>query len=148
MSKKFEVDEVMQSLSAELGVVLREAAKRVGASLVLTTPIGRPDLWQRPAPAGYRPGTARGNWRAAIGRLASESELNIQDPAGATTVSLIQSVVNRWNGKEPLFISNAADHIGPLNDGTASRQTNGPNFVDRAIRAGIESLDNVTKELP
>lgn len=148
MSKPFSAKEVTDQLEKELQVVLRETAKRVGGSVVLSTPIGRPDLWQSKAPPGYRPGTARGNWRASIGQVAIESELPIQDPSGASTVGILQNVINKWDGKKPLYISNAADHIVPLNEGTASRQTNGPGFVEKAVRAGFAALNNVRKELP
>lgn len=148
MAKEFDVREIMSSLDREVALVSRALAQRVAGTLVLSTIIGRPDLWQSPPPPGYRPGTARGNWRAAIGRTAVENELPIQDAAGATTIGLIENTIRFWDGrKAPLIISNAADHIGPLNDGTASpRQQRG--FVGRAVETAIASLNNERIELP
>ena len=148
MSKEFDVDEIMGQLEKELQVVLREVGVRVASAVILFTPIGRPDLWLSPPPRDYQPGTARGNWRAGIGRVPTTSEIDVQDPAGANTISLAQTVIRTWDGKRDLYISNAADHIVPLDDGTASRQTNGPGFVAKAVKAGIAAVNRVAQEVP
>lgn len=149
MTKEFDADEIISQVEGELQIILREVAVRIASSVVLYTPIGRPDLWLSPPPKGYRPGTARGNWRAAIGRIASTTEIPVQDPAGATTIGLAQAVIRTWDGKRDLFITNAADHAVPLMvDGTASRQTNGPNAVARAVDAGIAAVNRVTRAVP
>jgi len=147
MSKPFDVNETMRALEKSVRAVSQELAKRVGGSLVLSTPYGRPDLWINPPPKNYRPGLARGNWRAAIGRVPSDTELPTRDVGGARTIANIEAVVTFWDGKQPLNISNAANHIVPLDNGTASRQVS-RGFVARAVADGVASLDNTTLEVP
>jgi len=148
MTKEFDPDEILLQLEGELQVVLRETATRVASSVVLSTPIGRPDLWINPPPKGYRPGTARGNWRVGIGTIPVSQEIPEQDPAGAPTIAQAQAVIRQWDGKQALYISNAADHIAPLMvDGTASRQTRGPDAINKAIKRGLNAVNRVTKEL-
>ena len=58
-------------------------------SVILSTPVGDPDLWQGSAPAGYVGGRLRGNWQISS-NAPKTGEVEIIDPSGNKTVANVQ----------------------------------------------------------
>ncbi len=144
--KRFNVREIMGEIEKAVDDIQERTAQKILGTIVLSTPIGMPALWQSPPPPGYTPGNARGNWKVSINTPVTGHDQGV-DPSGATTIAKGVGVIRSWNGfRDKLFISNNAPHIVPLDQGIASRQV-GANFVENAVVTGIASLAGETLEL-
>lgn len=69
-------------------LVVRKIVIDVGSSVVLKTPVGDPDQWNMPAPAGYVGGRARGSWQYAKGSPMAGEPGGV-DPGGAGAIGRV-----------------------------------------------------------
>ena len=81
--------------------------------LVYGTPVGNPDLWQRPAPKGYVGGHARSSWQVTHGSPATDDPQGI-DPDGSPTVAKGSDVIERADLEQTLYITSNTDYIVPI----------------------------------
>ena len=47
--------------------VAEDFVRFIFISVIEATPVGKPETWERPAPPGYTPGIAKGNWFPSVG---------------------------------------------------------------------------------
>jgi len=147
MSKEFNVSEIMGSLNTEIRAEHQAVAKAIIGPLVLFTPVGMPETWKTPPPPNYKPGHARASWKTSL-NTGSGGDTEGVDPGGAATIARGVGTIRRAKVTQRIVFQNNAKYIGPLNDGTASPQTNGPDFVGKAIRGGLGALPSGRKALP
>lgn len=104
--------------------VIRGTLLDISASIVDRTPVGDPTYWKSgKAPAGYVGGTAKANWRAAIG-APDLVYANKQDKEGSSTIREISVVVD--NAPDNLFfLTNSVPYIQLLEYGQHSKQAPG-----------------------
>ena len=57
--------------------VVRATILEMSTEVTLKTPVGNPDLWKSPPPAGYTGGQARGNWFPSIDLPSTEVDKQI-----------------------------------------------------------------------
>lgn len=87
--------------------VLFEGISLIAQSIVVKTPVGDPNLWQRPVwPAGYDPGKLRANWQASFGQPKTDFLQNT-DEEGAQTIEKIQSVLSQFSSNVFYLVNNA-----------------------------------------
>jgi hypothetical protein len=55
-------EEIEKKLQTQQEKIITHAASQVYKEIVDRTPVGRPELWSRPAPDGYKPGDLRKAW--------------------------------------------------------------------------------------
>lgn len=98
----------------------RQIALDAFARIIDMTPVGDPSFWitEHP-PAGYVGGHARGNWQLVVG-MAEKGEIDgvavlPNDQLGAATARL-----EAMEAYAVVYITNNAEYISYLNDGTAS----------------------------
>src|SRR5687768_13280616 len=71
-----------EQIPAAVGALVRKTAFGINRECIRNTPVGNPELWQRPAPSGYVGGHAKRNWQVTVGEPAS-IELPGIDVSGA-----------------------------------------------------------------
>ncbi len=89
--------------------------------IVEKNPVGNPDLWQDPPPAGYVGGRSRGNWQIGLNQT-TENELNRVDSSGAQTIADGASRIG--SAGLPfgvIWIYNNVPYINRLEDGYSSQ---------------------------
>ncbi len=153
MAIPFDAEEIRNALQAEISDIVREDAEAITRAVVLATPVGNPALWASPAPAGYKPGTHRGNWRISFG-TPNASVLNRRDTTGGPTIAEAFQRIREWTrkskrlGRHPrLILENNAPAIGRLNTGWSTQAPAG--FIDKAVAIGRQRSDTAeSKELP
>lgn len=59
------VDKAVEDYWARAAQVVRFTIEESGRRLIKRSPVGMPETWKRKAPADYRPGQFRSNWRLA-----------------------------------------------------------------------------------
>lgn len=122
------------SFSADLEKFTRRARHRVektyrGTALavlrgvVFRTPVGNPDIWQRPesAPPGYVGGRARGNWQTNLNGM-TPADVDIIDASGGRAVSEGAAAIGRARVTDDIYLFNNVPYIGALEYGAHSRQ--------------------------
>jgi hypothetical protein len=64
MARPFTLDlsKFVQRARGNVDAVIKKVVLDVGTAIIERTPVGDPDTWKAPAPAGYVGGRARGSW--------------------------------------------------------------------------------------
>ncbi|MBI5940660.1 MAG: HK97 gp10 family phage protein [Caulobacterales bacterium] len=104
------------------------------------SPVGRPELWKRPAPEGYVGGRFRANWVLQIG-AASAATTEAVDPTGEATKGQIAAAIPVEAGGKVYYLTNSLPYAWPLEAGHSTQAPAGmvgltvlefQTFVDRA----------------
>lgn len=92
--------------------VIRAALLQTSNSIIRSTPVGKPSLWQSKPPKGYVGGTARGNWNASIGKIDSTIDKNsIYRRGGAANVQDKLSVAVSKASGNMFYLTNSVPYI-------------------------------------
>lgn len=84
----------------------------LAATIIYRSPWGRPELWSRPAPPGYKPGQFRANWQYKANSVPTGTIAKL-DKEGKDTVRKIAADVKPTDAAEQShFIVNRLDY-GP-----------------------------------
>ena len=122
--------------------VVRKVGIDLFSKTVERTPVGNPDNWASPAPAGYVGGRARANWNCSIGS-PSLSTSPMTDKGGEVTKARIKNTLHDWKEGD-LYLMNSLPYIRRLEYDGWSKQapagmvritvTEFQTFVDAATR--------------
>lgn len=141
---EFDPDEITLAIEKDVVDIIRQDAANILRSVIFVTPVGRPELWQMPAPETYTPGHARRNWQVNIG-TPSGRELPGQDRIGTAALSNGISKLRAYRRLQPIYIENNVPYINRLNQGWSTQAP--PRFVEKAIQtAGVRSNATVDKK--
>ncbi len=99
--------------------VVRRVVAEIANRAVMMSPVGDPDNWESPAPAGYVGGRFRGNWQYGFGSAPTAFNDSI-DPVGSSTISKIQSSIANANGLH--WIANNLPYAQRIEDGWSTTQ--------------------------
>lgn len=126
---------ITKDVNGLAGQMVRRVALAIDRALVMSTPVGNPDLWKRPAPKGYVGGRARANWIPSVGSPAT-APVDRRDKSGASTIALLTQLTSSYKPEDgPVFITSNLPYIERLNDGHSTQAPAG--FVEMAIEEGI-----------
>lgn len=148
MAGKFTLDlsKFVNKAKGNARQVVRKVVLDVGSSIVLKTPVGDPDTWKMPAPAGYVGGRARGSWQYAQGAPLAE-EPGGTDAGGGES---IQRVAAGVDGGDPLtqhFITSNVPYMRRLEyEGWSGQAPDG--MVRKTIEEYQQFVDNAVRSLP
>ncbi|KAF1706288.1 HK97 gp10 family phage protein [Pseudoxanthomonas sacheonensis] len=124
-----------------------KVVRKIGIDLfsrtVERTPVGNPENWASPAPAGYVGGRARANWNCSIG-AASFKVTDETDKSGNATQAKIRNTLHDWKQGD-IYLMNSLPYIRRLEyDGWSGQAPQGmvritvtefQTFVDAAARS-------------
>jgi hypothetical protein len=136
-TKPYNAREITRQLNIALDKDFAATTFAIFRNLVTGSPVGNPDTWQGPAPAGYVGGHFRRNWQVTVGGF-SDAELEGQDAAGATTLAVGKSKIDgfvRGGGGANLVIQNNVPYANRLAQGWSPQAKAG--WVDREIDAAL-----------
>lgn len=115
-------------------MAVRRVAFAIDRALVMSTPVGNPDLWKRPAPKGYVGGRARANWIPTL-NTPSQVPSERKDKQGSATIALLAPVTQNYKIGDTLWLSNSLPYIVRLNEGHSTQAPSG--YVEMAIETGL-----------
>ena len=115
-------------------MAVRRVAFAIDRALVMSTPVGNPDLWKRPAPKGYVGGRARANWIPTL-NVPATAESGKKDQQGSATIALLSPVAQRFRLGDTIWLSSNIPYIVRLNEGHSTQAPSG--FVEMAIETGL-----------
>lgn len=123
----FNPAEITSAVLGATAEIVRGCARAGLEVAVLATPVGNPDIWQKPAPLDYVPGGARGNWRVDIDNDNPAYDPNDLDTTGARTiVEGVQKIDTYTRAMAQrgarLYVQNGTPYIDVLESGEASTQ--------------------------
>lgn len=136
----------VQRAKANGSTVVRKVGIEALRSVVLKTPVGNPDTWQSPAPAGYVGGRARANWNVSFGSPdVTTSERT--DKSGGTTIAAGTATIARAGGEQPIYLMNSLPYIRRLEYEGWSQQAKAG--MVRITVAEIQTfVNNAVRSLP
>ena len=121
--------------------VVRKVSLDMLAKVVLRTPVGNPDNWQRPAPPGYVGGRLRANWNTSIGN----ADLSTSTQTANTAVRRGESRLRAYDGTQDIYLLNSLPYVRRIEyEGWSSQAKAGmvritvaefQTFVDKAVRS-------------
>lgn len=145
MAGRFSLDlsRFVQHARGNARQVVKKVVLDLGASIVMKTPVGDPDTWQSPAPAGYVGGRARGSWQYQKGTPA-EGEPGGVDPGGGSSIGRIAAGVATGDAADVHYITSNVPYMRELEyEGKSKQAPEGmvrvtvvefQQHVDRAVR--------------
>ncbi len=92
--------------------------------IVFKTPVGNPELWQRPPPKNYVGGRARGNWQLTIDTYSDDEAANV-DSAGGSTISEGVGHLAGLGFGQVVFLTNNVPYIVRLEEGWSTQAPTG-----------------------
>lgn len=126
--------------------VVKKVVLDLGSSIVVKTPVGDPDTWAGPAPAGYVGGRARGSWQYQKGAPA-EGEPGGVDPGGGSSISRIAAGVAIGDAATVHYITSNVPYMRELEYEGRSKQA--PEGMVRLSVTEFQShIDRACRELP
>lgn len=116
---------------------IRATALQLFTQVIERTPVGNPDGWKSPGPPGYIGGTARGNWRTAIGQVNTQ-EVGLRPESQA--IGEVNMAAARFTLADTMHLSNNLPYIERLENGYSQQAPAGMVSVsvsefERAIEA-------------
>ena len=96
--------------------VVKKVVIDLGTSIIMKNPVGNPDLWKSPAPAGYVGGRSRANWQYGNGVMPSGS-IDAVDQSGQKTIAALTAGVLTSDGASIHWIANSLPYINRLEQG-------------------------------
>lgn len=106
-------------------LVVRKVGIDMLARIIDRSPVGNPDLWESPPPAGYVGGRFRGNWQVTFGAEA-RSETGRIDARGGETLRAGQAVMAAYqNGVNSIWLTNTVPYAQRLEYGHSSQAPQG-----------------------
>lgn len=127
-------------------LVVKKVVLDLGTSVVLKTPVGDPENWKHPAPAGYVGGRARGSWQYEKGAPAQQEPGTI-DQSGQVAIARVAAGVQSGDAADQHFITSNVPYMRRLEYDAWSRQA-----PDGMVRLTVEEfrthLGQAVRELP
>lgn len=104
--------------------VHRVTAIQLFSAVILSTPVGNPDLWQSEyIPVGYTGGSARANWQLSFDQPIDSTTSNTDD--GSSTANNIARKINSGKARDQYILSNNLPYINRLENGWSTQAPTG-----------------------
>lgn len=148
MAGKFALDlsRFVNKAKGNARLVVKKVVLDAGTSIVMKTPVGDPDTWPMPAPAGYVGGRARGSWQYAKGS-PDETEPGTIDESGNTSIGRIAAGALSGDAADTHYITSTVPYMRPLEYEGHSKQA--PDGMVRKTIAEYQAfVDNAVRSLP
>jgi hypothetical protein len=110
------------------------------SSVILSSPVGNPDLWKHPAPKGYAGGRFRANWNCSV-TAPDLSTSEAIDPGGNVTIAKVNERIG--GAGSVTYLANALPYAERLEYEGWSSQS--PAGMVRVNMARIEAYMAETK---
>lgn len=118
------IDRFASRTEARIEQTIREIGLEVFRRVVMRSPVGNPDLWKGPAPAGYVGGRFKGNWQVAINNIP-DGVLELTDPGGVAAMSAATAALVGVRNGEVINIINNLPYAIPLENGWSTQAPEG-----------------------
>ncbi|PSL23474.1 hypothetical protein [Dyadobacter jiangsuensis] len=131
-----------KKVEGSLEKAVRIYALQAYTNIVISTPVGNPDLWKSDPPPGYVGGRARANWNIDINTV----DLSVTESTDAPDTVQAINVTAKYKVKDTIYISNNLPYIQRLNEGWSSQAPE--NFVDKGLMlASRQAKQIIAREL-
>jgi hypothetical protein len=106
--------------------------------IVMATPVGNPDLWKNPPPAGYVGGRLRANWNTGFGSI--DATEHGPDKSGAATLGRATvELLARPKGRD-VYITNSLSYAIPIEYGGSTQAPSG------MVRVAVQAFDGIVRD--
>lgn len=99
-----------EKAGANVTTVVRKVSIDTLAKVVDRTPVGNPDNWKNPPPAGYVGGRLRANWNVSLGNPDLSTSTDT-DKGGVATVAKGRSRLSRADATQDIYIMNSLPYV-------------------------------------
>lgn len=98
----------------------------LSSRIIKATPVGNPDLWESPPPAGYIGGTLRNSWHASRNAVSSEGAREPDADAGGTgSESSVAAGTMGLELGDTFYLTNNMPYAQSVEDGWSSQAPQG-----------------------
>lgn len=111
MSFALQLQKFADKAKANTDLVVQKVTLDVARSVIEKSPVGNPDLWKGPAPAGYVGGRFRANWMFGVGKVDTTTTEDT-DKNGGATLNRLAAAIGATGAGGVTFISNSLPY-GP-----------------------------------
>jgi len=123
VAKKFalQLKAFSEKVLDRMDFVVRKIGLDLDSRLVMRSPVGDGDQWEKPPPPGYVGGRFRANWIADIGSPNLETT-DDADPSGSATNKRNATKIMSAKAGDVLFLTNSLPYSIALEEGHSRRQ--------------------------
>lgn len=116
MSFSLDITNWVKKAKGRSDKVIKKVVIDLGTSIIMKNPVGNPDLWKSPAPAGYVGGRSRANWQYGNGVMPSGT-IDAEDQTGQKTIAALIGKVSLSDVASVHWIANSLPYIVRLENG-------------------------------
>jgi hypothetical protein len=118
--------------------VITKVCLTLHRQIVLATPVGNPDLWKSPPPAGYVGGRLRANWNTGFGSI--DRTAHGPDKSGTGTLARAQAeLLARPVGRD-VYITNSLPYAIPIEYGGSTQAPAG------MVRVTVQAFNGIVQD--
>lgn len=110
-SFSLQLQKFAEKAKANADLVVQKVTLDVARSVIERSPVGNPDTWKSPAPAGYVGGRFRANWMFGVGAVDTTTTEGV-DKSGGATLSRLAAAIQATGAGGVTFVSNSLPY-GP-----------------------------------
>lgn len=146
MAFALDLSKFVEKAKANAELVVQKVAIDMLYRVVDRSPVGNPDLWKSPAPAGYVGGRFRANWQVSFDVPKLEAIQKV-DAAGGSTKQAGATMIQAFTtANQSIWMMNNVPYAIPLEYGHSKQS---PAGVVRVTIAEFQSFVNdAVRELP
>lgn len=138
------LDEAIKAAMKQAEKAAGEAIQSTCNEIIKYTVVGDPAYWESLAGPNYKPGTLRGNWRAANNTTPKTYYQNSQqtsDRSGPANAS-VSSEIKKYKLKDTFYFANNAPYSVVVNEGYIVN----PNYSKRFAERGAAKFNKFLRE--
>lgn len=137
----FSVDlsKAIENIKDETEEVIGGSLFQLFANIVKRTPVGNPDLWKNPAPAGYIGGTLRNSWHCSFDTPSTEGARKPLESGQGSFDSLTATASYKLG--RTMYLTNNMPYAYPVEFGWSGQAPQG--MVRRSIAEAQKVFDSV-----
>lgn len=106
MAFALDLSKFIEKAQGNAETVVRKVGIDMLAKVVDRSPVGNPENWKSPPPAGYVGGRFRGNWQVTFGAPAQEEIARIDSDGSATNAAGAAVMVSFLSGINSIWLAN------------------------------------------
>lgn len=142
------VNQLAEKAKKDAEDVAEDFTKAIFLAIIEGTPVGMPESWTSPPPAGYVPGKAKANWNPSIG--APDYSITESRRSSSTRINEISgriagNVAYLTNALPYVYVLEKGRHMG--SDGRMKGSLQQPSgWVERTIRSADAILTRTIRQ--
>lgn len=105
------LNKALKAMDTRMADIVKNVSFEMSKDIIMGTPEGKPSLWKRKPPKGYKPGTLRAAWSASIGEPDKSITKKVKGRNYKRAIQQAKRFCSQIKpGSKPYFLTNAVSY--------------------------------------